>query len=46
MINDSAAAADADVRRTYPRAEVEALWLRHSGGTVYAIYPPGWPIPD
>jgi hypothetical protein len=46
VINDPAAASDADVRRTYPRAEVESLWLRHSGGTVYAIYPAGWPIPD
>ncbi len=46
VINDPAAASDADVRRTYPRAEVESLWLRHSGGMVYAIYPAGWPIPD
>jgi peptidase C39-like protein len=46
VINDPAAASDADVRRTYPRAELETLWLQHSGGTVYAIYPAGWPIPD
>ena len=46
VINDPAAAADADVQRTYPRAELETLWLQHSGGTVYAIYPVGWPIPN
>jgi hypothetical protein len=46
VVNDPAAAADADVRRTYPREELETLWLKHSGGTVYAIYPAGWPIPE
>ena len=46
ILNDPAAAADADVRRTYLREELEALWLEHSGGTVYAIYPAGWTIPE
>ena len=46
VINDPAAASDGDVQRTYDRAELETLWLQHSGGTVYAIYPVGWPIPD
>ena len=45
VINDPAAASDEDVQRTYSRAELETLWLQHSGGTVYAIYPAGWPIP-
>jgi hypothetical protein len=46
VVNDPAAASDEDVRRTYPRSELETLWLQHSGGTVYAIYPAGWSIPD
>jgi hypothetical protein len=46
VINDPAAASDADVQRTYNRQELETLWLQHSGGTVYAIYPVGWSIPD
>jgi hypothetical protein len=46
VVNDPAAPADASVRRTYPRAQLEELWLEHSGGTFYAIYPAGWPIPQ
>ena len=46
VVNDPAAPGDADVRRTYARAELEALWLEHSGGTVYAIYPAGTAIPE
>jgi Peptidase_C39 like family len=47
VMNDPAA-GDGAVRRTYPRGELEALWLEHSGGTAYLIYPsnlavPGWP---
>ncbi|HXH87005.1 MAG TPA: C39 family peptidase [Gaiellaceae bacterium] len=45
IVNDPAAAADADVRRTYDRTELETLWLQASGGTVYLIYPPGHPTP-
>lgn len=40
IVNDPAAASDAEVRRTYLRAEFEPLWLTNSGGTVYLIYPP------
>ena len=40
IINDPAAATDADVTRTYLRSEFEPLWLTSSGGTVYLIYPP------
>jgi hypothetical protein len=43
-VNDPAASTDADVQRTYIRAELERLWLEHSGGTVYIIYPQGWPF--
>jgi hypothetical protein len=46
IVNDPAAASDDEVQRTYPRAELETLWLEHSGGTVYAIYPAVTPIPD
>jgi len=42
---DFAAASDADVQRTYLRDELEPLWVEHSGGTVYLIYPPGWAVP-
>jgi hypothetical protein len=43
VVNDPAAASDDTVRRTYRRAELEALWLEHSGGTAYVIYPVGHP---
>ncbi|MEN9201633.1 MAG: peptidase C39 family protein [Thermostichus sp. DG_1_6_bins_120] len=46
VVNDPAAKTDAEVRRTYPRAQLESLWLEHSGGTVYLIYPPNWPVPE
>jgi hypothetical protein len=41
IINDPAAASNDSVRRTYDRVEFESLWLEHSGGTVYLIYPAG-----
>ena len=40
VMNDPAARTDGEVRRTYPRGQLEALWLEHSGGTAYLIYPP------
>ncbi|HSH79209.1 MAG TPA: peptidase C39 family protein [Herpetosiphonaceae bacterium] len=46
IVNDPAAASDADVQRTYNRAELESLWLEHSGGTVYLIYPQEHVVPD
>ena len=46
VVNDPAAADDGSVQRTYSRAQLEALWLEHSGGTVYAIYPAGWTVPQ
>ena len=45
VLNDPAGATDGEVRRTYPRADFEALWLGHSGGTAYVIHPPGHPTP-
>jgi hypothetical protein len=40
VLYDPAAPRDSAVRRTYPRAQLEALWLSHSGGTAYVIAPP------
>jgi hypothetical protein len=45
VVDDPAAASDDAVRRTYSRSQLESLWLEHSGGTVYLIYPPGWNVP-
>jgi hypothetical protein len=40
VVYDPAAPEDGAVRRRYPRAELERLWLTHSGGTAYVIAPP------
>lgn len=45
IANDPAAPSDARVRIVYPRAALERAWLGGSRGTVYVIYPPGWPVP-
>ncbi|MFC4456250.1 peptidase C39 family protein [Deinococcus sonorensis] len=45
VLNDPAAPTDATVRRSYPRAAFERLWLTHSGGTVYVIAPPDRALP-
>jgi hypothetical protein len=45
IINDPAAASDADVQRAYDRAEWETLWLSTSGGTAYLIFPAGHTTP-
>ncbi len=45
IVNDPAAGENEDVQRTYDREELESLWLEHSGGTVYLIYPHGHPVP-
>jgi hypothetical protein len=45
IINDPAAATNDAVRRIYDRVEFESLWLEHSGGAVYLIYPEGHPTP-
>ncbi|MBX6341491.1 MAG: peptidase C39 family protein [Thermomicrobiaceae bacterium] len=46
IANDPAAASDDAVRIVYDREDLERLWLLHSGGTVYLIYPKGWPVPS
>ncbi len=41
VVNDPAANPNLgqSVRRVYDRSQLESLWLEHSGGTVYLIYP-------
>ncbi|WP_295814184.1 peptidase C39 family protein [uncultured Deinococcus sp.] len=38
-VNDPAAPGDAGVKRTYPRAVFERLWLGHAGGLAYVMSP-------
>lgn len=45
IVNDPASPTNEDVQRTYNRAELETVWLRASGGTVYLIYPQGHQVP-
>ncbi|KAA9378480.1 peptidase C39 family protein [Microbispora cellulosiformans] len=47
IANDPASRDDAAVRRVYPRANFENVWLRStgSGGIVYVIHPPGHRLP-
>jgi hypothetical protein len=45
VVNDPAAAADDEVRRTYDRAQLESRWLERSGGSCYLIVPPGTDAP-
>ncbi len=48
VVNDPAAdpRRGLSVRRVYPRATLERLWLTHSGGTVYLIYPESQTLPS
>jgi hypothetical protein len=47
IVNDPAAPADDEVRRVYPRAAFENVWLRSSGsgGIAYILHPPEHPLP-
>nr|WP_258562727.1 peptidase C39 family protein [Nocardioides sp. MAH-18] len=45
VVNDPAAATDAEVRRTYDRGEFENAWIPTSGGTVYVIADAAHPLP-
>lgn len=45
VLNDPAAPGNDTVRRAYPRAAFERLWLTHSGGLSYVIAPRGTPLP-
>ncbi len=49
VVNDPAShllADNARVRAVYDRAELEAAWLRGSGGIVYVVHPPTVPLPQ
>ncbi len=46
LLNDPAAPSDAGVRRSYPRAAFERLWLSHSGGLTYVISRPEQAAPQ
>jgi hypothetical protein len=46
VVNDPAAASNDTVQRVYKRAQLESLWLEHTQGTVYLIYPEGTAVPD
>lgn len=43
--NDPAVPTNAEVRKTYARADFESVWLGGSGGIVYVIRPFGVPLP-
>ena len=43
--NDPAASIDADVQRTYDRAQFEKAWMESTGGLVYLLYAPGTTLP-
>jgi hypothetical protein len=43
--HDPAANSNAEVRRVYPRARSEQVWLGGSQGTVYVIHPVTTPLP-
>lgn len=45
LVNDPAAATDAEVPRVYDRGQFEAAWLGGSGGVAYIIHPPDTPLP-
>ncbi|MBA4541443.1 MULTISPECIES: C39 family peptidase [Thermoactinomyces] len=45
LTNDPAAPSDDQVRITYDRTQFESVFLKHSNGTAYLIYPRGWPVP-
>lgn len=45
ITNDPAAATNAAVEVTYPRAALEQVWQKYSHGTVYIMYPEEWPTP-
>jgi hypothetical protein len=48
IANDPASPTNEAVRRVYPRAAFENVWLRSSssGGIVYVIHPPGHDLPE
>lgn len=45
LVNDPAGPTDKNVRFTYNRTAFERIFLQHSNGTAYLIYPQGWKTP-
>lgn len=45
IVNEPYFGSDDAVRAVYDRAALERVWLTHSRGTVYLMYPPGHAIP-
>ncbi len=45
IVNDPAASSDARVRMVYQRTQLLKVWRKYSGGTVYLIHPPSYPVP-
>ena len=46
VVNDPAAPSNDSVQRIYKRDQFESLWLEHTRGTGYLIYPEGTSVPD
>jgi hypothetical protein len=46
MVADPAGADATQVCRLYQVQPFAACWQRHSAGTVYLVYPPGWTTPS
>ncbi len=45
VVNDPAAPGNGTVRRTYRRSQLEAAWLRRSGGIAYVVADKAHPLP-
>ncbi|MFD3326678.1 peptidase C39 family protein [Streptomyces sp. NPDC058701] len=45
VVNDPLSPSDEAVRRTYPRADFERVWLVGGGGAVYIVHPPEAALP-
>ncbi|KAB1659195.1 hypothetical protein F8O09_06515 [Pseudoclavibacter sp. CFCC 11306] len=45
IVNDPYSPTNQDVRRIYPRANFERVWLNGSNGTAYVTLPQGHPLP-
>lgn len=45
IVNDPAGSTDDEVTRVYRRDQFDRAWTGHSGGVVYLIHPPDYPLP-
>ncbi len=46
VVNDPAGRTNAEVRRTYDRAQLERAWLEGSGGLTYVVHDAAHPLPQ